>query len=128
MLPHTTKRRTTTNLKTKQELPENQTIWKSDTQGVKEETFIQTDGRGRDRQLRWRGHVVRWRLVDWAVPHSHADKLGGTIGERDRQHNPGFQHGKLKPQTTGSKNLWGLLWQEKLQASQESLLERPTEA
>ena len=39
LLPHTTKRRTTTNLKTKQELPENQTIWKSDTQGVKEETF-----------------------------------------------------------------------------------------
>ena len=26
------------------ELPENQTVWKSDSQGVKEETFIQTDG------------------------------------------------------------------------------------
>ena len=31
------------------ELPENQTVWKSNNQGVKEETFIQTDRRGRDR-------------------------------------------------------------------------------
>ena len=25
-------------------------------------------------------------------------KLGGTIGERDRLPNPGFWHGKIKPQ------------------------------
>ena len=31
-------------------LTENQTVWKSDNQGVKEETFIQTGKRGRDRQ------------------------------------------------------------------------------
>ena len=32
------------------ELTENRTVWKSDNQGVKEETFIQTCRRGRDRQ------------------------------------------------------------------------------
>ena len=42
--PRTTKTRSTTNLKTKtqRELTENQTEWKSDNQGIKEETFIQT--------------------------------------------------------------------------------------
>ena len=33
-------------------LTENQTVWKSDNQGDKEETFIQTGRRGGDRQLR----------------------------------------------------------------------------
>ena len=32
------------------ELRENQTVWKSDNQGDKEETFIQMGRRGRDRQ------------------------------------------------------------------------------
>ena len=32
------------------ELPENWTVWKSENQGVKEETFIQTGMRGRDSQ------------------------------------------------------------------------------
>ena len=32
------------------------------------------------------------------IPHVHADKLGGTTGEGDRPHNPGFQHGEIKPQ------------------------------
>ena len=41
--PHTTKRRTTTNLKVKgPELPESQIVCKSDDQGVKVETFILT--------------------------------------------------------------------------------------
>ena len=50
--PRTTKRRTATNLKTKKQpkLTENRTVWKSDNQGVKEETFIQTGGRGGDGQ------------------------------------------------------------------------------
>ena len=56
MPPRTTKRGTTTILKnkTKQpELTENQTAQKSDNQGDKEETFVQTGRRGRrggDRQ------------------------------------------------------------------------------
>ena len=33
------------------ELTENQTVWKSDNQGVKEDTFIQTGRRGGDEQL-----------------------------------------------------------------------------
>ena len=33
------------------ELTENQTVWKSNNQGDKEETFIQTGRRGRDGQL-----------------------------------------------------------------------------
>ena len=80
--PHTTKRRTTTNLKTKNpELPENQTVWKSDNQGVKEETFIQTSRRGRDGQPGQRGLTARWQLPDQAVPRFHEDKLGETTGE-----------------------------------------------
>ena len=39
---------------------------------------------------------VQQQLVDWVVPHSHADKLGGTTGEQDRLSNPGFQHGLIK--------------------------------
>ena len=27
------------------------------------------------------------------VPHPHADKPGGTIGEQDRPHDPGLQQG-----------------------------------
>ena len=50
--PCTTKRRTTTNLKTKKqlELTENQTVWKSDNKGFKE-TFNQTGRRGGQGQL-----------------------------------------------------------------------------
>ena len=50
--------------KIKPELPENQTVWKSNNQGVIEETFIQTGRRGRDRQLGWRGLEARWWLED----------------------------------------------------------------
>ena len=42
---------------------------------------------------RWLVDVVRWQILDWVFPHSCADKLGGTTGERDRPHNPGFQGG-----------------------------------
>ena len=49
--PRTTKRRTTTDLKTKKPEPtQNQTVWKSDNQRVKE-AFIQTGRKGGDGQL-----------------------------------------------------------------------------
>ena len=69
-----------------------------------------------------------WRMGEAAagVPHLCVDKLGGTTGERDRPRNPGFQHGKRKPQNFDCKNLWGLRQWEKLPTSQESTLERPT--
>ena len=62
--PRTTKRGTTTDLKNKNqpELPENQTVWKSDNQGVKEETFIQIGRRGRDGQL---GRKDSWQGGSW---------------------------------------------------------------
>ena len=65
---------------------------------MKEDTFIQTRRRGGDRQPGWRGLAARQWLVGWTVPHLHEDKPGGTNGERDRPHNPGFQHGEIKPQ------------------------------
>ena len=71
-------------------------MWNSDNQGVKEETFIQTGRRGGDRQLGQRGCTAKQQQVDWEVPHLHADKPGGTTGEPDRPHNPGFQHGETK--------------------------------
>ena len=44
-------------------MTENRTVWKSDNQGVKEETFIQTSRRGRDaaEMERTRGKVVAGR-------------------------------------------------------------------
>ena len=95
VLPCTTKRRTTTNLKTKiqPELPENRTIWKSDKQEVKEETFIQTSRRAE--MGNWGGGgggPARRRLADQKVPHLPVDKPGGTTGDGDRLHNPALQH------------------------------------
>ena len=75
-------------------MPENQTAWKSDNQGVKEEIFIKTGRRGRDRQPRQRGLMERWWLVDQVVPHLCADKLGGTAGEQDRPTTLGSITGK----------------------------------
>ena len=46
------------------ELTENRTVWKSDNQGDKEETFIQTSRRGGDGQLGWRGLATRWWIVE----------------------------------------------------------------
>ena len=43
---------------------------------------------------------TRWWLADPAAPYSHVDKLGGTVGEQSRLHNPGLQHREIKPQTT----------------------------
>ena len=79
--PHTTKRRTTTNLNNKN----NQNCQKiklygSENQGVKEETFIQTIRRGRNRQPGQRGLTARqWVANQW--PHirmqiNWAEQLG----------------------------------------------------
>ena len=80
--PCTIKRGTATNLKTKnsQNCQKILTVWKSDNQGVKEETFIQTGRRGRDELP---GRARQW-LEDQVVPHLCADKPGGTSGEHPR--------------------------------------------
>ena len=72
----------------KQELPENQTSWTSDNQGVKDKTFIQSGRRGGDRQLVQRGcaarQQARWarkQLADQEDPQLHMDESGGTTRE-----------------------------------------------
>ena len=44
--------------------------------------------------------LIEAALVDWAVPHSCADRLGGTTRKRDRSQNPGFQYRKIKSQAS----------------------------
>ena len=72
------------------ELTENHTVWKSNNQGVKEETFDQTGRRGQRWATKWRGHTARRWLVDQRVPCFHVDKPGRTNEEQDRPHNSGF--------------------------------------
>ena len=104
--PRTTKRRTTTNLKTRN----NQNCQKVKLYGSpttkelkKKHSFrlvggVETGSVGRGGVARWQDRTGRWRLADLAVPHSHGDKLGRTTGEQEKPRNPGFQHGKLQPQ------------------------------
>ena len=49
----------------------------------------------------WRMGQARWLLGDQMDPNSCTDKPGGTIGEQERLHNPGFQQREIKHQ-----NLW----------------------
>ena len=88
--PRTTKRRTTTNLKTKS----NQNCQKIELYGslttkeLKKKHSSRLVG-GVETQLEWKGLPASQWLVDWVrqqladrmVPHFHADKLGGTTGE-----------------------------------------------
>ena len=97
---------TTTNLKTKKqpELPENLTVWKSDNQGVKEETFMQTNQRGRDKQPGWRGLMTRQQLEDqgrrgdsWHSRQSHncvQINWEEQLGSQTDSTNQGFSAGK----------------------------------
>ena len=91
MPPCTNKRRTTTNLKTKN----NQNYQKIELFGS-----LTTKEFKKKHSFRLAGGE-RWWLAECAVPHLCADKSGGTTGKQDRLHNPGFQHREIKPQ-----NLW----------------------
>ena len=54
-------------------------MWKSDNQGVKEESFIHTGRRVRDRQLERRALAARWWLGDWSyicVQINQEEQLG----------------------------------------------------
>ena len=101
MLSHTTKRRTTRNFKTSNQNCQKIKLYgrKSDNQGVKEETFVHIGRKGGENAgqgcgLRT-GWVRQW-LADQVVPNLGVDKPGGTTGERERPHNPGFQYGEKK--------------------------------
>ena len=41
---------------------------------------------------------MRLQLVEQLVPLLCEDILGGTTGEQDRPHNPGFWYREIKPQ------------------------------
>ena len=58
----------TLHLLTQPELTENRTARKSDNQGDKKETFIQTSRRGGNRQSGQRGLVARRRIVERVRP------------------------------------------------------------
>ena len=107
MPPFTIKRRTTTNLKTKN----NQNCQKIKLYGIKDqgvkETVTQTsrrDGPGswgvEDSQQgsNWRTRVHKASASRVDDPTLQADKPGGKTGEQDRPSNPGFQHWEIKPQ------------------------------
>ena len=72
------------------ELTENRTEWKSDNQGDREKTLIQTGRRGGDGQLVWGGLVARRRLVDperWQIVELGGQSCSWPVrqdGVRDR--------------------------------------------
>ena len=76
------------------ELIENQTAYKSDNQGVKKETFVQTGRRGGDGQPEWRRLAERRWLAERVVPHLHVDKPGGTTGSQTNPATQGSSVGK----------------------------------
>ena len=93
-----TKRRTT-NLKTKnnQNCQKIELCGSSTTKELKKKHSsrlvgeVETGSQGREDGQCNRPGWARGQLVDWVVPHSRADKLGGTTGEQDRPHNRGFE-------------------------------------
>ena len=109
MILRTIKRRTTTNLKTKnnQSCQKIELYGKPTTKELKKKHSSRPIGRAEmgSRAERIHGKVVaggpgraRGQLAELGIPHSSADKLGGTTEERDRQHSPGFQPKEVKPQ------------------------------
>ena len=100
MLPHTTKTRTTTNLKTKsnqnrqkiklygslttKELKKkhlSRPVGEAETGSCAERTCGKAAGCGAGWARQWLADLVRQWVVDWEAPHLCADKLGGTTGE-----------------------------------------------
>ena len=83
------------------ELAENQTVWKTDNQGIKEETFILTTRRGGDRQL---GREDSWWGGSWRTRCSHIHmwiNWEEQLGSETNHTTQGYSAGEIKPQ-----NLW----------------------
>ena len=75
------------------------------------------------------GRVRMQQYDSWQTGQSHICmqiKQEEQLGSKTEHVTQGSSVGKESLKTSGCKNLWGLKRQEKLQASQESLLERPT--
>ena len=99
----TTQRRTTTNLKTKnnQNCQNIELYGSLTTKELKKKPSFRLLGgveRTHSKAVAGGPRWARWWLADRAVSHLHVDKLGGTTGERVRPHNPGFPCKKRKPQ------------------------------
>ena len=111
MPPCTTKRRTTTNLKTEKdpELPENRTVRKSDNQGFKEETFIQLGRRSGEGKLGQRGCVqgsgwqTKWSHICMHV--NQEEQLGSETDCKPRVPAPGNK--ASKPQAVKTRGNLG---------------------
>ena len=73
-----------------------------------------------------RGQVVRGRLEDRVVPHLLKINWEKQVGRETDHATLGSSMRKESLKISDYKNLWGLRQQEKLPASQESSLERPT--
>ena len=123
--PRTAKRRTNLKRKHNQKCQKIK-LYRSLTTRVKKDTFIQTGRRGRDGQLGWRGCAARQQLEDqWShicMQINWQEQLGSETDHTTQ----GSNMGKESLKTSGCKNLQGLQKWERLPASQESSLERPT--
>ena len=99
LLPHTTKRRTITNLKTKnnQNCQKTQLYGSPTTKELKKKHSYRPVGG--EETGSWGGED-EWQGSSWRSGWSHIclHKPGGTTGERDRTCNAGFQHGEIKLQ------------------------------
>ena len=109
MPPHKTKRRTTTNLKTKinQNFQKVELYGSLTTKELKKKHLSRPVG-GAETGSGRRGLTVRQqladlarqRIVEWAVPHSRADKSEEQLGSKTDCTTQGSSEGKIKPQTT----------------------------
>ena len=80
-------------------MTENRTVWKSNNQGVKEETFIQTSRRGRDRQpgredvKQGRGWGTRWSHIHMQM--NREEQLGSKTDISTQGSSPGNKGSNL---------------------------------
>ena len=124
--PPTTKRRTTANLKTKN----NQNSQKIKLYGStttkelkKKHSFRLVGGVETGSQSR----EDAWQGGDWRTGQSHIHmqiNQEEQLGSETENATQGSSMGRERLKTSGCTNLWVLQWQEKLPAPQHSLLER----
>ena len=126
-LPCTTKRRTTTNLKTKNN--QNCQIFKlhgsPTTKELKKRSSRLVGGEETGSQGGEDAQPRRW-LVDQLAPRLLSDSWEEPLGSETDHRTQGFSMGNYRLKTSGCKNLWELWQWEKLSGSQESPWERPT--
>ena len=83
-------------------MSENQAVWKSKNQGLKEATFIQTGRRGRDPEI-GREMVA---VAEQAVPHSLIKIKRHTLGARDPSPRPDHTAQGSGTRKINPHNMW----------------------